>query len=1233
LWRTAARRPSSNTQRICEALPDESTTVWQWLSAWSLLRNYPDELLERILSLDHVSFVRGIPEEGVNDIALEPNARGEALTQIDLLMRDISSQVCSSEDFRKVVGWLSGRLPEEFRHVSRLLSGGRFEPTCDDIEPVEGRFRTCPGVSRSQLKSLRHSVRPDYPTLIDASETWDADRWIQWTVDEYTPYRDWQVHNRRFDAELEKTVVRFSDWYVESYLNIQGDMDLGLAHSLSFLATGEFSNGLSIVLIVDCLPVSCASLMDSALRDVGFRRHGLRCRYAALPTTTENNKQALVWGTPEVSQNTYESLLKERSARDWGGTQTHYVPSLKALSDLKLTSDPAVVVVNYVDGDDLMHADVEARNTTYEEELSRLYFHLAETVAEFCERWPGGREDISLHLVTDHGACRVLEEETRTFDSSLINKLFDDEKHRVAHIASDQAEKIPENLWNIGYRFEPPFASTEGIHFLPKGHNTVRKSRAKQGYKHGGVSPEEVIVPVGVYRMTAVSWKKPAIRFMNLDMVKTGDRARFYIQRIVTVEIEVQNPNSSSLRVIGLEVTGPGADIKSMKLPTVSPGSVEILRTELYFRKTALQAGSLDIKLAYEIGGEEFGLSTSLPTEFKSAMSGGELTEEGRSEIVNTVSRFLPQKADKNTILNRLMEQEEVRILDDFRVNVSLERNTHDLSIPLLDISNGMVQKDIVDDNPMLLKTGMWGLGTLRYVPPDGEEVKKGQIWMMDFKAFQSPGVDLEYFRESRKAFEIEEWIDLLVSSCQFNPDILRLSQKLLLLSRIIPLIEPRANLTELAPKGTGKSFVFDNISRYAAVIPGGKLSAPALFFNSNTKQIGLIPRYDVVVVDEIQKIQTDASGEAMAALKMYLESGRYRRATGDMGTSESGFVMLGNITLGLNRLPLYESDGIFKELPIALQESAFIDRIHGLIEGWFIPRVSRNTPSKSLGFKGDFFSEVLHELRVDLQYADYVSQNLYLPDCEDMRDNKAIARLAEGFLKLLFPDLKLTDEEFNTYCLNPAIRMRQQIRDELSKIDHEYRWVTIKSRVPDEFQLSHPTERPDPEQENAEIDPLDAGRSPEEKTVDIAEGQRGVSFEKLFLPYVKDAREIRICDPYIRLQYQLFNLMSFCEILEPQEGPIKVSLVTTSDSYHEDEILNNLTELKKGLSRDDIELDFSFDPNLHDRWIETDTGWRIILGRGLDIFQKPEDKFTLGFMDQTKRRCKATTVVYSRRE
>lgn len=614
-------------------------------------------------------------------------------------------------------------------------------------------------------------------------------------------------------------------------------------------------------------------------------------------------------------------------------------------------------------------------------------------------------------------------------------------------------------------------------------------------------------------------------------------------------------------------------------------------------------------------------------------IDGDALSEEGREEIVRIVSDYLPQKADKNLLLNRLKEQEEVKILEDFRVNVNLAQNTHELSVPVLDLNKGMIQKGILDENPMLLKTGMWGLGTLRYVPPDGEEVKKGQVWMVDFKAFQTPGVDAEYFRECRRQFTLSEWIDLLVSSCQFNPEAHTMPQKLLLLSRIIPLVQPRVNLGELAPKGTGKSFVFDNISRYATVIPGGKLSAPALFFNSQSKQIGLMPRYDVVVVDEVQKIHTDTAGEAMAALKMYLESGRYRRATGDMGTAEAGFVILGNISIGQDRRPLYETNGIFKELPLALQESAFIDRIHGLLEGWHMPRVTRNTPSKSLGFKGDFFSEVLHELRTDLRYSDFVSHTMRLRDCDDMRDNKAVGRIAEGYLKLLFPDLECGDDEFVDYCVNPAVRMRQQVRDELAKIDMEFKWVTIRSDRPDEFQELHPDKRPAPDEAaSPESDPLSPERSPVEAKLDIVDGQRGVSYARLFAPYLAGARSVHVVDPYIRYDYQIHNFINFCECVAPPEGVLKLELTTSAGSPEaEVELSLKFEEVQSSLEQDRVAMSYNFDSSLHDRWIEADTGWRIILGRGLDIFKKPEGRFTLGFVDQSRRECKSTTITFHR--
>jgi ATP-dependent Lon protease len=303
---------------------------------------------------------------------------------------------------------------------------------------------------------------------------------------------------------------------------------------------------------------------------------------------------------------------------------------------------------------------------------------------------------------------------------------------------------------------------------------------------------------------------------------------------------------------------------------------------------------------------------------------------------------------------------------------------------------------------------------------------------------------------------------------------------------------------------------------------------------------------------------------------------------------------------------------------------------MHGLLEGWFMPRITKNTPSKSIGFKGDFFSEVLHELRSDLKFADYVAHSMRLPECEDMRDNKAIARLAEGFLKLLFPDLLVSEKEFIEYCVNPAVRMRQQIRDDLAKLDQEYRWVTIKSELPDEFQLSHPENKPEPEEEEIEVDPLSPDRRPVETTLDIAEGQKGISYAKLFAPYLIGAKSITLVDPYIRYDYQIHNFMNFCECVVPHQGALQLALVTSAESNEQERTLSSkFDELQSSLEQDRIIFAYSFDKDKHDRWIETDTGWRIILGRGLDIFQKPEGKFTLGFVDQTKRRCKATTITY----
>jgi len=188
-----------------------------------------------------------------------------------------------------------------------------------------------------------------------------------------------------------------------------------------------------------------------------------------------------------------------------------------------------------------------------------------------------------------------------------------------------------------------------------------------------------------------------------------------------------------------------------------------------------------------------------------------DLSEEARAKIADFVRKYAPDKSERETIKNLLYEQNDVKLLDDYSVYVNLAKGDRYLIIPFLDENKASIPPNIVRDNEMLLSSGLWGVGTLTYAPPTG--TGPGQIIMRAFTPFQLASLDLEFFISQRSKFTIHEWIDFIINSMGFNHRIYSERQKILLISRLLPLVEPRFNLIELAPKGTGKSFVYENMS------------------------------------------------------------------------------------------------------------------------------------------------------------------------------------------------------------------------------------------------------------------------------------------------------------------------------------------------------------------------------------------------------------------------------------
>lgn len=419
----------------------------------------------------------------------------------------------------------------------------------------------------------------------------------------------------------------------------------------------------------------------------------------------------------------------------------------------------------------------------------------------------------------------------------------------------------------------------------------------------------------------------------------------------------------------------------------------------------------------------------------------GVMDDAARTKIRAFLNRHLPTRDQKEQLKAQLQNGEILTILDHFSATIDLKKNENHLAIPCLDETKAGVDRHLLEQFPLLLGGDIWGVGKLQYNPPN-QDRGVGQIQMVDFRPMQNAVLDLDLFCERRAEFTLDEWRDLLISSMGYNPEAYSTVGQMHLLTRLVPMVQERINLIELAPKGTGKSYIFLNLSRYARLISGGKVTAAALFYNNASRQAGLLSYYDLVVFDEAQSLSFDNPGEIIGILKDYLESGSFARSGAPKIESGAGLMMLANIPLDEYSRPRHHN--LFLDLPDFLSETAFIDRIHGILPGWELPRIQQSSIATGIGFKADYFGDVLHALRSRAGYDALFNRYNTITGTNDRRDLVAISRLATGFCKLLFPHGMLSAEDYAEYCLKPAVQLRQRVREQLHLLDPEYSAVKI---------------------------------------------------------------------------------------------------------------------------------------------------------------------------------------------
>ena len=429
---------------------------------------------------------------------------------------------------------------------------------------------------------------------------------------------------------------------------------------------------------------------------------------------------------------------------------------------------------------------------------------------------------------------------------------------------------------------------------------------------------------------------------------------------------------------------------------------------------------------------------------------------------------------ESNLIQSRIREQQGFTIID--KIEVALDANKDRYWARLLNsnIKNANISDSQVVKHEKLLLGGIWAIIDIQYDP----EIKIGNktypFLIKDIKPIQLSTYDADRFKEGRKNFTRDEWIDVLIRSIGMEPTSEGFTHrlKMLLISRLIPLVESNFNIIELGPRMTGKSYVYKEITPYAILLSGGQPTVAQLFVNNTTRKIGLVGNWDTVAFDEVSGIKFKEK-DGVQIMKDYMESGSFSRGGGGEMAGSASMVFNGNINQPVETL--LRTSHLFSPLSETVRnDTAFLDRIHFYLPGWEVIKLSPSNFTNNYGFSMDYFSETLKYMR-RFTYSDVVDKYFVLGTHLKQRDSKSVKKAVSGLIKLIHPDGEYAKSDVREY-LEIAMEMRRRVKEQLKRIGGMEFWDTNFSYIDKESQeevyVSIPEERGSQLIENQSLQP-----------------------------------------------------------------------------------------------------------------------------------------------------------------
>ncbi|MBP7766244.1 MAG: protease Lon-related BREX system protein BrxL [Syntrophaceae bacterium] len=404
-----------------------------------------------------------------------------------------------------------------------------------------------------------------------------------------------------------------------------------------------------------------------------------------------------------------------------------------------------------------------------------------------------------------------------------------------------------------------------------------------------------------------------------------------------------------------------------------------------------------------------------------------QVIQEGLENVKRILAENYVRPDEAEKVKSKIRERGSYKVIDKITVKLNEKRDVYEALLSNLGVKGVEVSSSTVKKYEKLLVGGIWCIVAMDYMY---EENKKGSPFIItDLKPIQLPNMDMEGLFEGRKAFTLDQWIDVLIRSTGMEPSAFDQRVKWHLIARMIPFVEHNYNVCELGPRGTGKSHIYKEISPNSILVSGGQTTVANLFYNMGSRQVGLVGVWDVVAFDEVAGISfKDKDG--VQIMKDFMASGSFSRGR-DAINANASMVFIGNINQPVDTL--VKTSHLLAPFPEVLIDAAFFDRFHGYIPGWEIPKMRPEFFTNQYGLIVDYLAEYLREMR-KWNFSDAIDKYFKLGNNLNQRDTIAIRRTVSGLLKLLFPNGEF-DKEAVRQCLQYALEVRRRVKEQLKKI------------------------------------------------------------------------------------------------------------------------------------------------------------------------------------------------------